>query len=109
MHAYTQIERIIEMEDRLEAETLRHEESVLKLLRAAGVYELSGYDPGDRETTDKLHDEAFLAELFRLHLDDERNKVMTLKSVLIQFADRLSRDDNQRLLLAGVILVPEQS
>ena len=97
------------MEDLLEAETLRNEERVLTLLRAAGVYELSGYDPSDRGTTDKLHDEAFLADLFRLHLDDERNKVMVLKSVLIQFADRLSRDDNQRLLLAGVILVPDHA
>ena len=99
------IERIIEMEDNLEVELFSHEEVVIKLLKAAGVYERAGYIPNDASTTEKLHDEHFLEEIFRQHNDEERTKILTLKELLMKFSGQLSREDNQKLLKAGLILV----
>ena len=100
------IERIIAMEDNMEVETFRHEEVVIKLLKAAGVYEKSGYDPHNNETTEKLHDEKFLVDLFRRHLDDERQKISAMKQVLLQFSDQLGREETNQLMKVGVILTP---
>ena len=99
------IERIIEMEDNLEVELFKHEEIVIKLLKAAGVYERAGYVPNDTSTTDKLHDESFLEEIFRQHNDEERTKILTLKELLLKFSSQLSREDNKKLLKAGLIFV----
>lgn len=103
------IERIIAMEDTMEVETFRHEEVVIKLLKAAGVYEKSGYDPHNNETTEKLHDEKYLVDLFRRHLDDERQKISAMKQVLLQFSDQLGREENNQLMKVGVILTPNMS
>ena len=99
------IERIIEMEDNLEVELFKHEEIVIKLLKAAGVYERAGYIPNDASTTDKLHDESFLEEIFRQHNDEERTKILTLKEIMMKFSSQLSREDNKKLLKAGLIMV----
>jgi hypothetical protein len=99
----TMIERIMELEDEGDLEQIKHEQQIIKLLKAAGVYDKSGYDPHNPQNNDKQSE--LWPDLFRQQLDEERFKIMALKTCLMRFTDHLTRDDNHRLLDAGIILV----
>ena len=96
------IERIIEIEDESDLEHYNHEQQTIKLLKAAGIYEKSGYDFRDSDNNLTYSDS--WADLFREQTDEERIKVMALKKCLIQFANQLTEDENCELLDAGVVL-----
>ena len=76
------IERIIEIEDENDLDHFNHEQQTIKLLKAAGIYEKSGYDLRDSENNLTYSDQ--WADLFRQQTDDERIKVMALKKCLIK-------------------------
>jgi hypothetical protein len=94
------IERIIELEDGQETESIEHEEQIVDLLKASGIYHKCGYD---RNNFQNNHDE--WVYLLRVQLDDERIQIRTLKTIMMRFADRLTKADNNMLLDAGIILV----
>ena len=96
------IERIIEIEDESDLEHYNHEQQTIKLLKAAGIYEKSGYDLRDSENNLTYSDT--WADLFREQTDDERIKVMVLKKCLIQFCNQLTEEENCDLLDAGIVL-----
>jgi hypothetical protein len=94
------IERIIELEDGQEMELIQHEEQIVNLLKASGIYHKSGYDKNNRQNNHDLW-----IDLFRVQLDDERIKIQTLKTIMMRFSDRLTKADNSVLLDAGIVLV----
>ena len=96
------IERIIEIEDENDLDHFNHEQQTIKLLKAAGIYEKSGYDLRDSENNLTYSDQ--WADLFRQQTDDERIKVMALKKCLIKFADQLDEEEKNDLLDAGIVL-----
>lgn len=94
------IERIIELEDEQELEIMRHEDQIIGLLKASGIYHKSGYDRNNRANNHDLW-----MDLLRVQFDDERIKIRTLKTIMMRFSDRLTKADNNMLLDAGIILV----
>ena len=96
------IERIIEIEDESDLEHYNHEQQTIKLLKAAGIYEKSGYD--FRDSDNNLTYSDAWGDLFREQTDEERIKVMALKKCLIQFSNQLTEEENCELLDAGVVL-----
>jgi hypothetical protein len=94
------IERIIELEDEQESEIMQHEDQIISLLKASGIYHKSGYDRNNRPNNHDLW-----MDLLRVQLDDERIKIRTLKTIMMRFSDRLTKADNNMLLDAGIILV----
>ncbi len=97
--------KMVELENELEDERDRHDRQLVGVLQAAGLY-----DPVIQEQL-KSDPDADIAEdiaaLFNRRQDEERVKVMTLKSVLMRFAHKLHVDELADLEDAGVILVAE--
>ena len=77
-----------------EQERHRHENQVIQLLKIVGIYD-SSVDPLDESWV----------HLFRIQMDEERIKIMTLKNCLMRFTSKLTTVDNGLLRGAGIILV----
>jgi DNA repair exonuclease SbcCD ATPase subunit len=77
-----------------EQERHRHENQIIQLLKIVGIYD-SSVDPLDESWV----------HLFRLQMDEERIKIMTLKNCLMRFTNKLTTVDNGLLRGAGIILV----
>ena len=98
-------EKLIQLENELEQQHTKHEVQIVKILKATGLYEKSGYEQLKSEPfTDVISDR--IVDIFRQFQDDERLKVMALKSVLVQFTHKLTETDLATLLSAGVVMVP---
>ena len=89
-------EKVEELELDGVSERTRYENQIILLLKAVGIYD-THLDPRD----------VYWVELFRTQLDEERMKIMTLKSCLVQFSEHLSKEDNSSLLDAGIILAED--
>ena len=76
-------------------ERQRHENQVIQLLKIVGIYDDASADPLD----------SYWIDLFRIQMDEERTKIMTLKNCLMRFTSSLSTADNGLLRGAGIILV----
>ena len=76
-------------------ERQRHENQVIQLLKIVGIYDEASADPLD----------SYWIDLFRIQMDEERTKIMTLKNCLMRFTSSLSTADNGLLRGAGIILV----
>ena len=76
-------------------ERQRHENQVIQLLKIVGIYDEASADPLD----------SYWIDLFRIQMDEERTKIMTLKNCLMRFTSSLSQTDNGLLRGAGIILV----
>ena len=76
-------------------ERQRHENQVVQLLKIVGIYDDASTDPLD----------SYWIDLFRIQMDEERTKIMTLKNCLMRFTSSLSTADNGLLRGAGIILV----
>jgi len=123
---------MIQLENELDGERTRFERQLVRILKAAGLYGKAGLgrrrghgghgdrallasrssDGGDRDRNDGDGgdgDVDFVVELFRQQQDEERLKVMALKSVLLQFSNKLSEEDEDVLMNAGVVLGPPPS
>jgi hypothetical protein len=101
------IERIIEIEDESDLDHYNHEQEIIKILKAGGIYHKAGANLRDADNNLTYTDE--WADLFREQVDEERIKVMALKKCLIKFASELSSQDNQDLLEAGIALSAARS
>ena len=77
-----------------EQERHRHENQIIQLLKIVGIYD-SSVDPLDESWV----------HLFRIQMDEERIKIMTLKNCLMRFTNKLTTVDNGLLRGAGIILV----
>ena len=106
---------MIQLENELDGERARFERQLLRILKAAGLHAKAGLgrrrggaggagdrallasrskssDDRDRDRDGDVGegDVDFVVELFRQQQDEERLKVMALKSVLLQFSSKLS-------------------
>jgi chromosome segregation ATPase len=96
------LRKVLQLESENERERSEHEEQVVSLLKAIGIYDPAKYDPRNRQED---HANITWAELCRKQLDEERIRIGVLKAVLMRFSPRLTREDNHALLRAGIILV----
>ena len=96
--------RIENLEDEKEVESQKHEEQVTGLLKAAGLYDRSSFECPSPASKTILSDT--WVDLFRRQLDDERMKINALKACLLPYTNCLSREDNDTLHQAGIILIP---
>jgi hypothetical protein len=97
------LRKVLDLEGTLGKEQQENEEQVISLLKAVGLYDPAKYDPKNRNA---VHSKGVSwAEHCRKQLDEERIRILTLKHVLMKFSGKLTRDDNQALLRAGIILV----
>ena len=96
--------RIENLEDEKEVESQKHEEQVTGLLKAAGLYDRSSFEGPSPARKTILSDT--WVDLFRRQLDDERMKINALKACLLPYTNCLSREDNDTLHQAGIILIP---
>ena len=101
------IERIIEIEDESDLDHYNHEQEIIKILKAGGIYHKAGANLRDADNNLTYSDD--WADLFREQVDEERIKVMALKKCLIKYASELSSEDNQDLLEAGIALSAARS
>ena len=100
--------RIDLLEDEKELEFQKHEEQVTGLLKAAGLYDKSSFEASTPPTNTTVLTDSWV-ELFRRQLDDERLKINALKDCLMPYTNCLSREDNDSLHQAGIILIPLQA
>lgn len=80
-------------------ERQRHENQVIQLLKIVGIYDENSKDPLD----------GYWVDLFRIQMDEERMKIMTLKNCLMRFSKSLTTVDNGLLRGAGIILASNVS
>jgi DNA repair exonuclease SbcCD ATPase subunit len=101
-------DKMIQLENDLDDERIKHERQIVKILKATGLYEKSAYvtapGPPKPESAMDISDE--IVVLFQQQQDDERVKVMALKNCLMQFTHKLNESDLETLLDAGIVLVP---
>jgi hypothetical protein len=77
-----------------EIEHVRHEEQIISLLTMAGLNDLNP-DPIDEPYFEKLNQDA---------VEEQRLKILALKSCLFQFSSQLKKEDIEKLLNVGIIL-----
>ena len=84
-------------------EHTKHEFQVTELLKAAGIY--NAHSVTAAGTGRRGHGDTWF-ELFQKQMDDERLQIMALKGCLVRFASKLTREESESLLDAGIILGP---
>jgi hypothetical protein len=96
-------EKMLKLENELreikefsEVEHIRHEEQIISLLKMAGLYELD-LDPRDQSSS-------YWVQLNQDAVNEERLKILALKSCLIRFSSQLNSEDNEKLLDVGITL-----
>jgi hypothetical protein len=77
-----------------EIEHTRHEEQIISLLKMTGLYDLN-LDPMDESYFEQLNQDA---------VEEQRHKILALKSCLFQFSGQLKKVDIEKLLNVGIIL-----
>lgn len=113
--------RIDQLEDEKELTFQKHENQISAFVKSAGLQDRSknnendinndnGFIGGlggrdDDELCSRVLSETWI-DMYRKQLDEERLKTNTLKGCMMRFATLLSKDDNDSLLQAGIILVP---
>lgn len=98
-------DKMIELENDLEDERLRHDRQLVGILQAFGLYDRALHEQLTSDSDGNISED--IVELFNQRQDDERLKVMALKNVLMRFAHKLHVDELAELEDAGVILVAE--
>ena len=76
-----------------------------ELLKAAGIYNAHSATAVGSGKQGGGHGDTWF-ELFQKQMDDERLQIMALKGCLVRFANKLTREESEALLDAGIILGP---
>jgi hypothetical protein len=82
----------------------RHEEQIMSLLKIAGIFDLDS-DPRDESSSYWIQPNHNAVRINVEDLEEQRSKIVALKSCLMRFSGQLSLEDKLKLLTTGIILV----